>query len=93
MFRIEIKAIIELEAPAQSQMYKRTHQKMLKREIERAAEDPIAYQLAHECSTRVVGSLLEGPIASSQIEKQVTEKEPPTWPFAHSLEPQVFPTL
>ena len=89
MFRIEIKAIVELEVPAPSQMYKRTHERMLKREIERAAQDPIAYQLAHDCSMRVVGSLLDGPIASARIEKLVEREAPMTL----SLEPAVFPTL
>lgn len=92
MFRIEIKAIIELDFPAQSPMYRRTYQRMLKREIERAAEDPIAYQLSHDRSTRVVGSLLDGPIASTRIERLVAGKEAPMWPL-RSLEPSVFPAL
>jgi hypothetical protein len=94
MIRIEIKTVVELPETAAASFDDHAHEQILQREIERIAEDPIGYQELHECDVKVTSCFLDGPIASTYVEKIITYRDFLfDYPSSRTLEPNGFPGL
>lgn len=94
MIRIEIKTVIELPNLGPTFHDLDAPQQILQLEIERVAEDPLAYQQSHECDVKITSCLLDGPIASAYAEKIVAYRD---FLFdrqsSRTLEPAGFPAI